>query len=208
MIFRRALRLQDAERSLLLTNLSHFKFETKHHWITLCHVSSDFQRTMNSPASSRIIRPVSECGVTSVGLVLVFTVSVKCPFWTSHVPVLRYVFVRSGWLNHSSLTKLPSAATVFVHRILSGIPTPRGSSSSARNQTPANCWRKSLSNPAILTCCQRNNRHTATMTTNNPIIVSFFMARNVAWAMSSRFLFPWGMGLHRNRNVFPPVNCC
>jgi hypothetical protein len=31
-----------------------------------------------------------------------------------------------------------------------------------------------------LTCCQCSNRHTATTTTNNPIIVNFFMARNDA----------------------------
>ena len=59
----------------------------RHHWTILCHVSSNFQRTVNSPASARTIRPVSECGVTSVGLVLLFIVSTKCASLTSQVPV-------------------------------------------------------------------------------------------------------------------------
>jgi hypothetical protein len=120
----------------------------KHHLVTLCHIVSLVEcchRTVNPSASALTIRPASECGVTSVGLVLVFTVSIKSPFFTSHVPVRWYVFVRTGWLNHDSSTKLPSAETVFVHRILCGIPTPCGRSSSSRNQTPANRSRKASS---------------------------------------------------------------
>ncbi len=119
-----------------------------HHWITLCHIVSLVEcchRTVNPSASALTIRPASECGVTSLGLVLVFTVSIKRPSFTSHVPVRWYVFVRSGWRNHDSSTKPPSAATVFVHRILSGIPAPRGILSSSRNQTPANLSRKASS---------------------------------------------------------------
>jgi len=137
------------------------------HWTSLCHVVSiEFgQRTTNSPASERIIRAAPVCVATSDGLVLLFIVSIKCPSFTSHVPVRWYVLVRSGWLNHDSSIKLPSAVTVFVHRI----------PASCRNHTPAKCWRKSLSNLATLTCCQCSNRHATTMTTTNPIIVIFFM---------------------------------
>ena len=119
----------------------------RRHWTILCHiVSSEFcHRKVNPRASARTIRAALVHGVTSVGLVLLFVVSIKCPFLTSHVPVLRYIFVRSGWLNHDSSTKLPSAATVFVHRILCGIPTPCGRLSSSRNQTPANLSRKASS---------------------------------------------------------------
>lgn len=144
----------------------------RHHWITFCHtVSAEFgHRTVNPPLSARTIRPARVCGVTSVGLVLVFTVSIKCALLTSHVPVRWYVFVRSGWLNHDSSTKPPSAAMAFVHRMLV----------SCLNHTPAKCCRKSLSKLSTLARCQHSNTHAAAMTTGNPTIAGLFMACNDA----------------------------
>src|SRR5665647_414487 len=59
----------------------------RHHLVALCHtVSAAFgHRTVNPPASERTIRPARECGVTSVGLLLVFTVSIKLPSLTIQV---------------------------------------------------------------------------------------------------------------------------
>gem|GEM_PF-6632391 len=141
-----------------------------HHGLTLCHIDllvELSQATTNSLVFTRIIRPIRVRGVTAIGLVSLFTVSTKCPSLTSHVPICCHVFVRSGWLNVDWHVKLPSAATTFMHRILAN----------SHDQAPAKLWRKSLSSLSleILTCCQSINIHTTTITTDNPIIVSFFI---------------------------------
>ena len=147
----------------------------RHHGLTLCHTDlfvEPCQATTNSLVFTRKICPLWVRGTSADLLLSLVTVSIKLPSLMCHVPAIWYVFVRSGWLNIACPVKLPSGATMFVHRIFS----------SSRDQAPAKLWRNSLSSLSleILTCRQSSNIHAMTITPDNPITVSFFMARNDA----------------------------